>query len=102
MWRKSMVGSRSNVEPCQLKENKMKTVPDNVLLAWAKEIKNWYGIDCTNVETLRRASCGFDRNAYCGRPYDQVFLRNGSKWHKSLDTADREAFADYVEMELSA
>ena len=81
----------------------MKKVPDNILLAWAKEIKDCYRIDCTDIEVLRRASKGFDRIAVWEQePYDQVALRSGDNWYESLDTIDRENFADYVEMELSA
>lgn len=79
----------------------MKEVPNNILRAWAKEIKEWYGVECDDLEILRRASHRFDRKDYYGRPYDQVFLRKGNTWHKKLDTADREYFAEYVAQELS-
>ena len=85
-------------------------IPDETLLTWSREIKNWYNIDCTDLNLLRRAAmylpqeaCGSlpeDPEQFDPEPYDEVFLRDGNTWRKHLDTADREALYVYITNEI--
>lgn len=68
---------------------------------WAATINDWYDLDATAEELVEVYNSHFkDRVAYDGTSYAEMFLKDGSgddTFSRWLDTADREAMADYVE-----